>query len=344
MLHDARLTPSRSPYARTPNSWARLCPAPTHPTTPPGTLSQHPSTRAWARGWQTWQTPRWGRWACRRGSPTTPRSTLCRCRCGGQPRGGGLWAYQFLVLQRSAAPLRAHSVAGTGPRLREGGVRGPPCPPPRLLSRPAAGRQRRGNDGDGAGHLPGGPRHPADAGPGGAGSSGRPERGVCRRKGQPAGGPLPGGRGAADPDGSDAGWRRGRCMRMSRALLLFSQRPGLCRPPQPMCGPRLQPKGLASAVRWRACRPTVPYTALSAPPPRAPACAQVRYQDGISGDLTTAHPQPMPNGDLINILSAVRAGRWVGGGWAVGGGCVGVCGGRAWASSPPALAQPSACL
>lgn len=35
---------------------------------------------------------------------------------------------------------------------------------------------------------------------------------------------------------------------------------------------------------------------------------QVRYQDGISGDLTTAHPQPMPNGDLINILSAVGVG------------------------------------
>ncbi|KAL4425949.1 hypothetical protein ABPG75_009965 [Micractinium tetrahymenae] len=35
---------------------------------------------------------------------------------------------------------------------------------------------------------------------------------------------------------------------------------------------------------------------------------QVRYQDGISGDLTTAHPQPMPNGDLINLLSAVGVG------------------------------------
>ena len=32
---------------------------------------------------------------------------------------------------------------------------------------------------------------------------------------------------------------------------------------------------------------------------------QVKYQDKIKGDLTTAHPQPMPNGDLVNLVSTV---------------------------------------
>lgn len=38
--------------------------------------------------------------------------------------------------------------------------------------------------------------------------------------------------------------------------------------------------------------------------------AQVRYDggDGVRGDLTTAHPQPMPNGDLVNLVSAVGMG------------------------------------
>lgn len=35
---------------------------------------------------------------------------------------------------------------------------------------------------------------------------------------------------------------------------------------------------------------------------------QVRYQDKISGDLTTAHPQPLPNGDLVNLVSTVGVG------------------------------------
>lgn len=34
---------------------------------------------------------------------------------------------------------------------------------------------------------------------------------------------------------------------------------------------------------------------------------QVQYRgDKIVGDLTTAHPQPMPNGDLVNLVSTVR--------------------------------------
>lgn len=33
---------------------------------------------------------------------------------------------------------------------------------------------------------------------------------------------------------------------------------------------------------------------------------QVQYRgDKIVGDLTTAHPQPMPNGDLVNLVSTV---------------------------------------
>ncbi|PSC71885.1 carotenoid oxygenase [Micractinium conductrix] len=35
---------------------------------------------------------------------------------------------------------------------------------------------------------------------------------------------------------------------------------------------------------------------------------QVKYRDGIQGDLTTAHPQPMPDGSLVNIVSAVGVG------------------------------------
>lgn len=53
----------------------------------------------------------------------------------------------------------------------------------------------------------------------------------------------------------------------------------------------------------------LPRAARSSTSPSACGSVQVRYQDGISGDLTTAHPQLMPNGDLINILSAVRARR-----------------------------------
>ncbi len=37
--------------------------------------------------------------------------------------------------------------------------------------------------------------------------------------------------------------------------------------------------------------------------------SQVKYGgDGVKGDLTTAHPQHMPNGDLINLVSAVGVG------------------------------------
>jgi carlactone synthase/all-trans-10'-apo-beta-carotenal 13,14-cleaving dioxygenase len=36
---------------------------------------------------------------------------------------------------------------------------------------------------------------------------------------------------------------------------------------------------------------------------------QVRYgADGVRGDLTTAHPQPLPGGDLVNLVSAVGTG------------------------------------
>lgn len=46
-------------------------------------------------------------------------------------------------------------------------------------------------------------------------------------------------------------------------------------------------------------------------PTRTPTTTQVRYDggDGVRGDLTTAHPQPMPNGDLVNLVSAVRQSR-----------------------------------
>ncbi len=39
---------------------------------------------------------------------------------------------------------------------------------------------------------------------------------------------------------------------------------------------------------------------------------RVRFTDGIKGDITTAHPTVLPNGDLINILSTVRLVDWVG--------------------------------
>ncbi|GAB4823966.1 hypothetical protein N2152v2_011012 [Parachlorella kessleri] len=42
---------------------------------------------------------------------------------------------------------------------------------------------------------------------------------------------------------------------------------------------------------------------------------RVRYKDGIRGDITTAHPTLLPNGDLINFLSTVRLNHWVGGGF-----------------------------
>ena len=42
---------------------------------------------------------------------------------------------------------------------------------------------------------------------------------------------------------------------------------------------------------------------------------RVRYKDGIRGDITTAHPTLLPNGDLINFLSTVRLNHWVGLGW-----------------------------
>ncbi|PSC71918.1 Carotenoid cleavage dioxygenase 8 isoform B [Micractinium conductrix] len=35
---------------------------------------------------------------------------------------------------------------------------------------------------------------------------------------------------------------------------------------------------------------------------------RVRYQDGLKGDLTTAHPQRMPDGSLVNIVSAIGHG------------------------------------
>ncbi len=38
---------------------------------------------------------------------------------------------------------------------------------------------------------------------------------------------------------------------------------------------------------------------------------RVRYQDGIKGDITTAHPTALPNGDLVNFISTVRMLDWV---------------------------------
>lgn len=35
------------------------------------------------------------------------------------------------------------------------------------------------------------------------------------------------------------------------------------------------------------------------------------YADGIRGDITTAHPTLLPNGDLVNFLSTVRVVDWV---------------------------------
>lgn len=70
--------------------------------------------------------------------------------------------------------------------------------------------------------------------------------------------------------------------------------------------------GLLLPAAWRrhshVCGCLVPHH-LATLPASLRAAPQVRYgADGVRGDLTTAHPQPLPGGDLVNLVSAVGTG------------------------------------